>query len=101
MRWLSISIIVMYSLSCEDEVNFNPINLIRVLSEKGIQAWIELFIITGLIILIGSSLTKLTKWIAGRLSIKISFWLSYLFSICFTVFGYYLIMAILQPIKNV
>lgn len=101
MKWLIIILIVMYITTQTTEEIANPGVLIKILFERGSMAWIELIVITTTIVLPSFLITKSLERISSNLYPEITFWKSLIFSIIFTLAFYFIVMAIMEPIKHV
>ena len=100
-KWLVIAIGVMYTITRNDEETNNPLTLYKIIAERGMVAWIELIVLTTVIILPSFFVTKMGEQLTRKFFPQLSIWKSIVFAVSSSILCYFVIMAILEPIKHV
>jgi hypothetical protein len=100
-KWAVIVMVVMFTMTRNAEERNNPITLLKILFERGVIAWIELIVMTVAIVLPSVFITKALERISSKLYPHLFVWKSIFFAVCATVICYIVVMALLEPIKNV
>ena len=99
IKLLILFIVIFIASSIEEHVS--PITLIKRLFSQGTMAWIELLVISTLVLLPTILSTKILERFSAKLYSTHTKLKSILFMICSIFFWYYILMLLVEPIKNV
>ncbi len=100
-KWLIIIMFVMFTITRNTEERNSPFTLFLILLERGLMAWIELFALTAAIVLPSFFIAKVVDRVTANFYPQLSTWKSFFLAVFSTVACYFVIMALLEPIKNV
>jgi hypothetical protein len=100
-KWFAIIVVLMIVITQNIEERANPITLFNILLERGIMAWIELIVITAAIVLPSFFITKTFERFTTNIYPRLAAWKSLFIAVCSTLVFYFIVMAILEPIKHV
>ena len=99
-KWFVIAIVIMTAITEKTEERGNPFVLINILFERGMMAWVELTVLTTMVVLPSYFITKGLERIMANVYPQATTLKSLFFAICSTVICYFIVMAILEPIKH-
>ena len=98
-KWFIITIVITLVIAIESEEQFNPVVLFKILFDRGIVAWAELIIFTTAVLLPSFFITKLLERLTAKIYTQFAIWKSLIIAIFTTFAWYFILMAILEPIK--
>ena len=90
----------MTAITKSTEEHANPFVLIKILFNRGVMAWVELAVMTTAIVLPSFFITKALERLMINIYPQAATWKSLIIAICSTIICYFIVMALLEPIKH-